>query len=122
MSKKDKPDLNLDFDELGSVEKVVNKIPRSQKATKKAAPKSKLADIVLSIPIKEDPLKFTSKTIENCSGVDFIRWAKNVAYSLDKNQEHYDDETNRSSAFLRILSFHRKTFILANPDSVKTLH
>jgi len=123
MSKKDKPELDLDFNELGEVEKVLNKKSLNQKnPVKKAAPKSKLADIVLSIPSKQDASKFLSKTIEDCSGLEFVNWAKNVAYPLDKEHTHYDDETNRHSAFLRILSFHRKTFIIANPNSIKTLH
>ena len=122
MSKKDKAELDLDFNELGTVEKVANKTPRPKKPIKKAAPKSKLADIVLSIPSKGDASKFSSKTIGDCSGLEFVNWAKNVAYSLDKPHDYYNDETNRSAAFLKILNFHRKTFILANPDSIKTLH
>jgi len=122
MSKKDKANLDLDFDELGDVEKAISKPPKSKKSAKKSTPKNKLADIVLSIPLKNDKSRFKSKTIGNCSGIEFTTWAKNLAYSLDHEYSHYNDEGNRSAAFLRILNFHRKTFILANPDSIKTLH
>ena len=122
MSKKDKSELDLDFDELGSVQKSTGPAPKPKVTTKKTAPKSKLADIVLSIPSKGDASKFASKTIGECSGLEFVHWAKHVAYTLDKEHTHYDDETNRHSAFLRILSFHRKNFILSNPKAEKTYH
>ena len=124
MSKKDKANLDLDFSEIASSDSELTKTATVKKKIykKKITSKNKFGDIVLSIPSKEHTSQFTSKTIGECSGSEFVKWASNVAYPLDKPMDHYNDETNRISAFLRILSFHRKTFILANPDSIKTLH
>jgi hypothetical protein len=122
MPKKDKTEFDLDFGELGSVQKTVKKTLRSKSSIKKAPPKSKYADIVLSISLKENTGKYISRTIGNCSGLDFIKWAKGVAHSLDHDQNHYEIETNRVTAFLRILSFHKRTFQLANPKCVETHH
>jgi hypothetical protein len=120
MSKKDKLNLDLDFEELGAVNKVITN-SSEKRVVKKQTPKSKYGDLVLSIPLAK-PTQFLSKTIEKCNGHDFIKWANNVAYPLDHDHKHYDKESNRSTAFLRILSFHKRTFLLANPDSIKTLH
>ena len=120
MSKKDKLNLDLDFEELGAVNKVTTK-PSKELPVAKRPSKSKLAGIVLSIPSKNTS-QFLSKTIENCDGRDFVKWAKNVAYTLEKEDSYYDSISNRESAFIRILHFHRRTFGLANPNAAKTLH
>ena len=122
MSKKDKPDLDLDFNELGSMSPAPLESKPIKNSNKKELPKSKFADIVLSIPSKETPFSFSSRTIGDCTGIDFIKWAKNVGYALDNEAKHYDKETNRSDAFVKIVAFHRKNFVLANPDSYKTFH
>ena len=126
MSKKDKADLDLDFSEIGTMERSLKEAKQGNSAIKKKPPpaikKDKFAEIVLSIPAKGKQFKFTSKTLGECSGLEFLKWANNVAHPLDENKEYYDSIANRRTAFMKIIQFHRKTFILANPDAIKTLH
>ena len=124
MSKKDKPNLDLDFSDIGDPEPTTTK--QAPKPIKKRPPNQKIDDrfgsIVLSIPFKEKQDRFISKTIRECSGSEFIKWANNVAYPLEQSREYYDNMANRKREFVKILTFHRKTFILANPDAIRTLH
>jgi len=125
MSKKDKADLDLDFSEIGTVEGSLEEAESRKRVIKKkpsAVKKDKFAEIVLSIPAKGEQSKFVSKTMGECSGLEFVTWAKNVAYPLEESKEHYDELPNRRAAFMKIITFHRKNFILANPDAIKTLH
>ncbi len=126
MSKKKDPNLDLDFSEIGTVEHNIEEgkygKPPKKKTSSPPTKKDKFAEIVLSIPAKGEQSKFISKTMGECSGLEFVTWAKNVAYPLEENKEHYDNLPNRRAAFMKIITFHRKNFILANPDAIKTLH
>ena len=132
MPKKKSPLADLDFSDI------TNSKPESEKAknlkkviteevpnwTKKRPRKKKLplGDVVLSIPIDGESSKFITKTIMECSAKEFVRWAAGVAYPLKRETEFYDVDRNRINEFKKIVSFHRASFIAANPDALKTLH
>ncbi len=126
MPKKKSPPVDLDFSEIGSMERTMEEEKYGKPPKKEAPPprvkKDKFAEIVLSIPAKGEQSKFISRTIGECSGLEFTKWANNVAYPLEQNKEYYDSVNNRKREFVKILTFHRKNFIIANPDAIKTLH
>jgi hypothetical protein len=77
---------------------------------------------MLVIPSQESSSKFISKSISECSATEFINWANHVAYPLNRNNQYYESERNRINQFLRIVAFHRKNFVIANPKAAETLH
>ncbi len=121
MSKKDKSDLDLDFSDIANTKIKSCKTVKSREPKPKK-PVSKLGDIILSIPNKGNNTEFLNTTITQCSSADFVKWSKNVAYIPKDPLEYFEKEENRVNHFLKVLNFHRKNFLLANPEALKTFH
>jgi hypothetical protein len=122
MSKKDSSKLDLDFSEIGENVPKPKSIKNNKSKNKNKNLKTKLGDIVLSIPTEGSNPTFISKTIANCTSTEFTKWAKKVAYPLDPNPEYFSEEENRISQFLKILTFHKRNFTVSNPNAAQTLH
>jgi len=122
MSKKDDSKLDLDFSEIGEKTPKQESKKSNKPKIKNKKLKTKLGDIVLSIPSEGDSQSFISKTIASCTSTEFVKWAKKVAYPLDPNPEYFSEEENRVSQFLKILTFHKKNFTVSNPNAAQTLH
>jgi hypothetical protein len=125
MPKKDKANLNLNFNELGSMERSIEESYKNKVIKKKPPPKRKksLGDIVLSIPIEGNPSKFKSITISECTGQEFIKWSKNVAHPIKQSDtQHFNIEANRINKFKQIVTYHNKNFVLSNPEGSGTYH
>ena len=129
MTKKDKMSIDeLDFDDIS--EKDLTKASESSTSTRSSIKKKKkpnrktkqIEETLLSIPLSDDPIKFVSKTISECSGKEFVNWSNSVAYPLKPDYSFYDIEKNRISAFMRITLFHKKRFAISNPKSTETIH
>ena len=124
MSKKIKYDMDLDFSEINNANNQKTSSNSETKPTKKNRPKrgQSVRDTILLIPSKDSSSKFISRTISECSASEFISWANHVAYPLNKNNKYYESEKNRINQFMRIVAFHKKNHIIANPDAYRTIH
>ena len=109
--------IDLDFDDITS-----SKINITSKGEKKSTKQNKISNIPLSIPVDGNSTKFISKTISECSAKEFISWSSRVAYPLNSTIDFYAKEKNRVRQFIEILAFHKKNFIIANPNTYKTHH
>jgi len=122
MSKKDKSELDLDFSDIANAKIKSCKSVKAKEPKVKKKPQTRMGDIVLSIPDKTSASKFLNKTISECNPTDFVNWSKNVAYIPKDPLDHFEKEENRVNHFLKVLTFHRKNFLLANPEALKTFH
>ena len=109
--------LDLDFDDITSSTRTVKKDKK-----KKIKKQNKISDIPLSIPVDGHSLKFISKTISECTPKEFVNWSNRVAYPITIPTEHFIEEKNRVGWFLEILNFHKRNFIVSNPNTYNTHH
>jgi len=119
---KDELDLDLDLSELGTSRNVIASSSEPRPKSKAQRDKEEFEAICLFIPSTERQHVFISKTIKECSGAEFIRWADGVCFSLDRDKDYYDNKQNRSEEFRNIIKYHHYVFIRTNPNATKVLH
>ena len=125
MPKKEKKNLDLDFHEIGTIERSMEESYQKKIIKRKPQPKKKksLGSIVLSIPVEGNPSKFKSTTISECTGTEFVKWSKKVAHPIKQSDiKHFESETNRINKFKQIVSFHNRNFVISNPEGSETYH
>lgn len=122
MSKKD--ELDLDFSELGVSETVIEKSSKPKPKYKSRAQREKeeLESILLLIPLKEEQNVFIARTIKECSGAEFVKWASTVYFRLNRSKDYYNNMENRKNEFKNIVKHHTRIFSRAYPNAHLTLH
>jgi acyl carrier protein phosphodiesterase len=98
--------LDLDFSDLKGEKKEVKKesdVLNEDKKKKKQ--KTKRVGLTLSIPI--GPEQWESKEIEDCSGDEFLRWAKGVYPRVSAKPERFNNLKKRLEAYQRIAQYHK---------------
>ena len=115
MTKKLDSNLNLDFGDISTPKKKKSK-------QKKNESKDSVLNIPLSIPLIGSSGSFISKTISQCSAKEFSSWSQQIAYPLKSEIAFYNNAQNRLDHFMKALSYHRRNFIVANPNTYKTIH
>jgi len=113
MTKKLNSNLDIDFGEMTAPKK---------KQPKKNKEKDLILNIPLSIPITGSSNTFISKTISQCSAKEFSYWSQKIAYPIKSQINFYTNPQNRLNHFLKALSYHKRNFIVANPNTYKTVH
>lgn len=103
-------DEELNFDDLGTTHKKVEKPKDEISGYQKNKGRVVAAGIVLGIPEDDRwyPVSYQTKDIMHVNADEFIKWAKMVyPISLEPYKEHFEDPRKRLRQFHKIVAFHK---------------
>lgn len=133
MAEIDKKALDLDFGDIaGGSKKTLQKTdevktkgsakPRPKPKPEKKPPREAKDAYMLSIP---EGRGYIFKDVRDCTGEQFLKWAKSVHPSVSRPAEDFDDEAVRIEAFKQIYKFHKRglQWLRSNKlEKAKTFH
>jgi hypothetical protein len=110
--------LDLDFDGVKGEKKTAAKKDEDvlNGEEKKEKKKAKKAGIQLSVPNNGG---WINKDITECTGEEFLAWAKGVYPRVTADPSRFDDPKKRAEAFKKILRYHKQ---FLTPEQRETKH
>lgn len=124
---KDKPGMDFDFSDIAGgttkVEGAAAKLPaepQKKKAKTKKTEKDKTTGIILTVEA-DGHGQYRTLDLGECTGEQFVEWAKLVYPVEDLKPEIYESRSNRIRAFKEIAQFHQNALMLSksNPDKLE---
>ncbi len=108
--------LDLDFDGVKGEKKIVKKDDDVLNGEEKKEKKAKKAGIQLSVPFNGG---WIQKDITECTGEEFLAWAKGVYPRVTADPKRFDNPKKRAEGFKKILRYHQQ---FLTPEQRETKH
>jgi len=109
MAETTKNNLDLDFSDISaktpevkSVEEVKN--PLEQQVTAKAPPPPKMTEVVICIPAGQS--QWVTKDLAECTGEEFLRWAKAYFPQVTATPDRFESLPNKIRAYEKVKNWH----------------